>query len=148
ATHIHLKVHVGGTAEDGTYEGGTVAHTGQLFFDDDLTDKIATLDPYVTRTIQRTRNDEDGVLAGGLNEPGFFLEMTPVNADDLSAGFTGTVTLGVDPSAISQETGMGGNGGPGTSGGSGNMPPQGGPRSRPSGTPGQQGDSEEESGSL
>lgn len=135
ATHIHLKVHVGGTADDGTYEGGTVAHTGQLFFDDDLTDKIATLDPYVGRTIARTRNDDDGVLAGGLNEPGFFLDMTPVDSDDLTKGFTGVVTLGIDPTAISQEDGPGG------------MPSQGGPRSQPPGSPGQQ-DIGEETGSL
>lgn len=124
ATHIHLKVHVGGAAADGTYEGGTVAHTGQLFFDDALTDQIAQIDPYNTRDVVRTRNDEDNVLAGGLDEPGFLLEMTPVVDGSLADGFVGTVTLGVDPAAISTESGSGsGQGGP-PSGGPGD--PQGG----------------------
>jgi protocatechuate 3,4-dioxygenase beta subunit len=113
-THIHLKVHVGGTAEDGTYEGGTVAHTGQLFFDDAITDEVAQVEPYASRGVVRTRNEEDGVLANGFNEPGFFLTLTRIDEHDITAGFVGTVTLGVDPSAISEETGGGGgNGGPG-----------------------------------
>ena len=113
-THIHLKVHVGGTAADGTYEGGTVAHTGQLFFDDAITDEVATVEPYASRGVTRTRNEEDGVLANGFNEPGFFLDLTQISAGAIADGFTGTVTLGVDPSAISEEIGPGdGNGDPG-----------------------------------
>lgn len=113
-THIHLKVHVGGTADDGTYEGGTVAHTGQLFFDDAITDEVAQVEPYASRSVARTRNEGDGVLANGFNEPGFFLTLTRIVESDITAGFVGVVTLGVDPSAISEETGPGGgNGGPG-----------------------------------
>jgi protocatechuate 3,4-dioxygenase beta subunit len=111
ATHIHLKVHVGGAADDGTYEGGTVAHTGQLFFDDTITDEVALIEPYASRQIVRTRNDEDNIFGNGWDEPGFFVELTPNNAADLSQGFVGTVTLTIDPSAVSTETGV--DGGPG-----------------------------------
>lgn len=127
ATHIHLKIHVGGAAEDGTYEGGTVAHTGQLFFDDATTDEIAKIEPYASRDIVRVRNEDDGVFANGWEEPGFFVDLTANDAGDLSQGFVGTVTLYIDPSAVSEETGMGGGpqGGPGNAGGG--MPPQGRP---------------------
>lgn len=104
STHIHLKVHVGGSAEDGTYLGGTTAHTGQLFFDDELTDQVAQLAPYNTRIdVARTLNSEDGVLGGALTEPGFWLGIAAINANDLNSGFTGTVTLGIDSSAVSSE---------------------------------------------
>jgi protocatechuate 3,4-dioxygenase beta subunit len=43
ATHIHLKAHLGGKA--GRYTGGHVAHTGQMFFSDALTDRVAKLAP-------------------------------------------------------------------------------------------------------
>jgi protocatechuate 3,4-dioxygenase beta subunit len=115
ATHIHLKVHVGGATEDGTYEGGTTAHTGQLFFDDALTDQVAMIEPYASRTVVRTRNEEDNIFGNGWDEPGFFVEMTPNDPTDLSQGFIGTVTLTIDPSAESAQTGVGG--GPGMPGG-------------------------------
>ncbi|MCO5215764.1 MAG: intradiol ring-cleavage dioxygenase [Thermomicrobiales bacterium] len=112
ATHIHMKVHVGGTADDGTYLGGTTAHTGQFFIDDELNDAVAQLDPYNTRLdVYRTRNDEDNVLNGALNEPGFLLTMTPNVEGDYAQGFKATVTVGIDPSAESAESGMDNSGG-------------------------------------
>lgn len=99
AIHFHAKVHVGGTAEDGTYLGGTTAHTGQFFIDDELTDSVAQLAPYSSRLdIARTRNDEDSVLNGALTDPGFLLTMSPNDESDLSKGFTATVTVGIDSS--------------------------------------------------
>ena len=50
ALHIHLKVHAGGTASGDTYKGGHVSHTGQLFFPEDVTDEVATLQPYVNHS--------------------------------------------------------------------------------------------------
>lgn len=124
ATHIHLKVHVGGATQDGTYEGGTVAHTGQLFFDDATTDEVAKLEPYASRDVVRTRNEDDGVFANGWEEPGFFVDLIANDAGDLPQDFVGTVTLYIDPAAVSEETGMGGGqqGDPGNA--SGGMPPQ------------------------
>jgi protocatechuate 3,4-dioxygenase beta subunit len=48
--HIHVKVHTGGEKEDGTYEGGKVNYTGQLFFADDIAEEIFTLEPYSKHT--------------------------------------------------------------------------------------------------
>lgn len=130
-THIHMKVHVGGTTDDGTYVGGTTAHTGQLFIDDALNDAVAQLAPYNTRLdVYRTRNDEDSVLGGGYGDPAFMMELTPNDPSDYVQGFKATVTVGIDPSYVSTEQGMndmgGGNqGGPGNggNGGPGQMQP-------------------------
>lgn len=119
ATHIHLKVHTGGTGEDGVYVGGTTAHTGQLFFDDDTTDTVAQLEPYVQRIdVERTMNATDSILqGGGTDTSAFFVTLTPNDDSNLSLGFTGTALLGIDPSATSTQNGSGngpgnGNGGP------------------------------------
>jgi protocatechuate 3,4-dioxygenase beta subunit len=117
--HIHLKVHVGGT-EAKTYTGGHVAHTGQLFFDDTISDKVFALQPYATHTGTRTRNGEDNILGDHADEPGFLLDLTQTDASDLSQGFTGTIALGVDPNATPAATGPGGNG---NQGGPGGPPP-------------------------
>ena len=73
ATHVHIKVHIGSslsTIGGAIYaKGGHVSHTGQLFFDDNLTDRVATVYPYSTHTIQRVRNndDQDYVDSNGSN---------------------------------------------------------------------------------
>ena len=55
--HIHVKVHAGGRA----------VHTGQLFFDDGVTDTVYRKDPYAMRGSRDTRNAADGIFgqAGG-----------------------------------------------------------------------------------
>lgn len=128
ATHIHLKVHTGGTGDDGVYVGGTTAHTGQLFFDDEITDQVAQLEPYVQRIdVERTMNASDGILqGGGADTSAFFVTLTPIDENDLSLGFTGTALLGVDPSGTSMQTGDGGPAGNGMPGGPGDngAPPE------------------------
>ncbi|MGW0418604.1 protocatechuate dioxygenase [Streptomyces sp. NPDC003015] len=63
--HIHLKVHTGGVQEDGTYEGGKVNYTGQLFFDDTIAEEIFTLEPYAKHSGSYTALDNDMVYDGG-----------------------------------------------------------------------------------
>lgn len=111
--HIHLKVHVGGAAEDGTYDGGTVAHTGQIGFADDMTDLVAAIEPYASRVTTFTRLEEDGIFAGHADDAAFFVELAQVDPDDLAAGLTGSITLGVDPAAVNDNSGGGGGGGGG-----------------------------------
>lgn len=100
ATHIHIKVHTGGSADDGTYIGGATQHTGQLYFDDEMTDQIAMLEPYAQRLdIRRTRNQEDGILnRAGINDASLFVQLTPLDEDDLAKGFKGTALVGIDAS--------------------------------------------------
>jgi protocatechuate 3,4-dioxygenase beta subunit len=128
--HIHMKVAVEGTADD-TYEGGHVAHTGQLFFDDAITDQVLQTEAYTGRDdSQRTRNDGDNILGDHGDEPGFFLELTQINEDRIEDGFIGTIALGVDPSATPSATDGGpGGGGPGDGGPGEGGPPNGSPPS-------------------
>ena len=53
--HIHVKVHV----------SGNVVHTGQLFFDDALTDTVFRKAPYASRGNRDTRNSNDSIYVNG-----------------------------------------------------------------------------------
>ncbi|MGP2442600.1 intradiol ring-cleavage dioxygenase [Streptomyces sp. JW3] len=110
--HIHVKVHTGGQKEDGTYEGGKVNYTGQLFFDDDIAQEIFTLEPYSKHTGSYTELADDMVYddsgaAGGL------LTLKAVHKNNPAKGYKGSLTLGIDPDT--ENTGAGsGEGGGGT----------------------------------
>jgi protocatechuate 3,4-dioxygenase beta subunit len=99
--HIHVKVHVGGEAAGDQYEGGHVAHTGQIFFDDAISDDVfATHEAYAGRPNEmRTRNTDDGILGRHLDEPGFIVTLTPLDTNSQEGGFIGAITFGVDPNA-------------------------------------------------
>jgi protocatechuate 3,4-dioxygenase beta subunit len=125
--HIHMKVHVEGTSGR-TYEGGHVAHTGQLFFDDAISDQVFGTDAYAGRDdAQRLRNDGDNIFGDHADEPGFLLELTPVTTGSIADGLLGTITVGVDPSGTPAATGPGGGGpgGPPAADGPGGPPPGG-----------------------
>jgi len=77
--HIHVKVHV----------GGKVVHTGQLFFADNLTDKVFQTGVYKGRPARDTRNAADGIYAGGG------LQSTLAMRHTAAGGYVGTITLGV-----------------------------------------------------
>ncbi len=116
--HIHMKVRIAGEIDaEETYEGGTTAHTGQLFFEDAISDAVFETDAYANRPEdERTENAADQFFGDYVDEPEFLVAMTPVDADDLTAGYTGTVTVGVDPAAVQPEERRGGGaGGPGGS---------------------------------
>ena len=79
-THIHVKVHV----------GGTVVHTGQLYFPDTLTDKVYQTGPYRARAAARdTRNNTDSIYLNGGPLSTLTMKRTGL------AGYTGTIALGV-----------------------------------------------------
>jgi protocatechuate 3,4-dioxygenase beta subunit len=94
ATHIHLKVHIGGKARGGTLRGGHVSHTGQLFFAEPANSSVYALAPYSSDTAQRTLNSSDSIYAqagGSSAEVGL--------KGSASSGFVGTIVLGVNPKA-------------------------------------------------
>lgn len=117
--HIHLKVHTGGVKEDGTYEGGTVNYTGQLFFDDTVAEEIFTLTPYSKHSGSYTTLDNDMVYDGGGAASGL-LTLKAVHKADPSKGYKGSLTLAIDPDAENTGAGSGG-------GGEGGTPPSGAP---------------------
>jgi protocatechuate 3,4-dioxygenase beta subunit len=124
--HIHMKVRVDGNTDD-TYAGGHVSHTGQLFFDDAISDEVFATEAYSGRSNdRRLRNDGDNILGDHADEPGFMLELKQINEASIDDGFIGTITVGVDPSVTATATGGGGQGGP---------PPGGAPQGGPNPTP-------------
>jgi protocatechuate 3,4-dioxygenase beta subunit len=96
--HIHVKVHTGGEKEDGTYEGGKVNHTGQLFFDDDVAEAIFALEPYSKHSGSYTTLADDMVYDGGGVTSGL-LTLKAVHKSDPAKGYKGFLTLGIDPDA-------------------------------------------------
>ncbi|MDQ3442637.1 MAG: intradiol ring-cleavage dioxygenase [Chloroflexota bacterium] len=96
AIHIHLSVHLGGETEDGSYEGGVTAHTGQIGFTDEITDLVAGIEPYASRTSTFVLASEDGILAPHLDDESVFVTLEQVNPDVVEEGFTGTILLGID----------------------------------------------------
>ncbi|MCX5409260.1 intradiol ring-cleavage dioxygenase [Streptomyces sp. NBC_00335] len=118
-THIHLKVHTGGAAADGSYEGGKVNYTGQLFFDDKYGEAVYALSPYAQHSGTPTKLADDMVYGGGGASDGL---MTVTG--DTTQGYVGTLTLGIDPDAENAGGGAPGGGGQPPSGapGGGNAP--------------------------
>jgi protocatechuate 3,4-dioxygenase beta subunit len=96
ATHIHLKAHVGGTRSGAQHAAGHVAHTGQLFFSDSLTDRVAELSPYGGRARTRNRVDHIYTQQHGASA---LLSISQRNRSSLRSGVIGRITLGVDPDA-------------------------------------------------
>jgi len=79
AVHIHTKVHV----------NNDVVHTGQLFFDDSLSDTVFENSPYNSRGTRDMRNEDDSIFsdAGGSSA------IVPVTAS--GSHYAGTITVGV-----------------------------------------------------
>jgi protocatechuate 3,4-dioxygenase beta subunit len=78
AVHIHVKVHV----------GGNVVHTGQLFFDDAVTDAAYRRLPYSRRPNRTTRNATDSVFVNGGSKSMLVVRRS-------GTGYTGAITMGV-----------------------------------------------------
>jgi protocatechuate 3,4-dioxygenase beta subunit len=123
--HIHVKVHTGGEKEDGTYEGGTVNYTGQLFFADGIAEEIFTLEPYAKHAGTYTELADDMVYDGGGASSGL-LTLKAVHKADPSQGYKGSLSLAIDPDAENTGAGSGGGGTP-PSGAPSGEPPSGAP---------------------
>jgi protocatechuate 3,4-dioxygenase beta subunit len=77
--HIHVKVHV----------GGSVVHTGQLYFPDSVTDAVYRRVPYSSRPNRGVRNATDSVYRNGGSK-------SVVKLTRNSAGmYVATITMGV-----------------------------------------------------
>lgn len=100
AIHIHLSVHLGGEDEDGVYQGGTTAHTGQIAFADEVTLLVAETEPYASRTSDFVRAGEDGIFRPHLDDGGVFVTLEQLNPNSIADGLTGTILLGIDPQSM------------------------------------------------
>jgi len=81
SVHIHVKVHV----------GGNVVHTGQLFFNDPVTDAVYRRSPYSRRPNRSTRNANDSIYVNGGSRSVLAVRRS-------GTGYTGAITMGVHTS--------------------------------------------------
>jgi protocatechuate 3,4-dioxygenase beta subunit len=79
--HIHVRV----------YLGGSVVHTGQLFFPDRLTDAVYRRAPYNRRPARTTRNATDSIFRNGGARSMLRLAKS-------GKGYVGTIAMGVSRS--------------------------------------------------
>lgn len=95
--HIHVKVHTDVTlTSDGSFTGGRELHTGQLFFDEAVTTRVAALSPYSANTVPRTTLAQDSIYDDGGAASGL-LTLTALGSSP-SAGYAGSLTLGIEQS--------------------------------------------------
>ncbi|KAJ5656180.1 aromatic compound dioxygenase [Penicillium longicatenatum] len=100
-THHHVVAHMDVTVlENNTITGGTVAHIGQFFWDQDLIYEVEATSPYSENTVTITTNADDRVFSdetsGSTSDPVInYVKL----GDDLSDGLLGWVTVAVNTSA-------------------------------------------------
>ncbi|MDX3455774.1 intradiol ring-cleavage dioxygenase [Streptomyces sp. ME02-8801-2C] len=93
--HIHLKVHTNVTlTPDGSFTGGRELHTGQLYFSETITRRVAALPTYAVNTVPRTTLTQDSIYDGGGAVSGL-LTLTALGTSP-SAGYGATLTVGVE----------------------------------------------------
>ena len=88
--------------ENGTIIASDTVSTGQIYFDEEIEQRIMSLEPYASHTeINRTTNAEDSIFSqdaeGGFNP---IVSVVPVDDEDLTKGMIGYITIGVDTTAI------------------------------------------------
>jgi hypothetical protein len=100
ATHVHVETHLGGEVlANNTYSGGTVAHIGQFFFDQDLITEVNTLSPYTSNTNTITENADDRIVSAELeNDSDPFLSYVLLG-NSVSDGLFMWISLAVNTSA-------------------------------------------------
>ncbi|KAJ4295608.1 hypothetical protein N0V90_007621 [Kalmusia sp. IMI 367209] len=110
--HIHVQAHTDWVVRgNGTISASNIRSTGQIFFDEELSQQIMALPPYAQHTeIERTTNDVDSIYSGetgtGWNP---VVQVEPLDGVNVENGMIGYITFGVNLTATSgQGGGMGG----------------------------------------
>lgn len=113
--HIHVQAFTDWTLHDnGTITTANLVSTGQLFFNESLSEQIMALEPYVSHTqINRTTNAVDSVYsqssADGFN-PVF--SVVAADGENVENGMIGYITIGVDTTSNGTSGDGAGAGGP------------------------------------
>ena len=94
-THIHIRVHLGGSVADGRYQGGHITHTGQIFFSEETTDRVYQLPAYTKAQVGRMALTSDGIF----NQGGSLSSLTPIDSSKIESGFFSDTLLVIDPAA-------------------------------------------------
>jgi hypothetical protein len=87
---------------NGTIAYGNTVSTGQVYFEEELEERIMALEPYASHTeINRTTNAAGSVfsedIANGYNP---IISIVPIDGNDVTKGMVGYIALGVDTTAI------------------------------------------------
>jgi protocatechuate 3,4-dioxygenase beta subunit len=112
ATHVHVRVHIGGKRTKKTFKGGHLCHTGQMFFPEAINDVVYAVSPYSSETATRVPNASDRVYTA----QGGKYSLAKVKGS-IASGLEATVTMGVDPSASPAAVGGASEGGGAPGGG-------------------------------
>lgn len=103
AIHIHAQVYTNWTLYgNGTLKSQNIVSTGQLYFEEDVSAHVMSLEPYASHTeIERRKNSEDRHFADGISG-GFNPVMTvvPVDGENMDNGMVAYITMGIDPTDI------------------------------------------------
>ncbi|KAJ4410316.1 hypothetical protein N0V82_009263 [Gnomoniopsis sp. IMI 355080] len=103
AIHIHVQVyHDWVLRSNGTISSGDIVSAGQLYFDEELEEKIMALEPYSQHTqINRTTNAVDSIFSDSFaNGYDPVISVVPADGEDVTKGMIGYITIGVDTTAV------------------------------------------------
>lgn len=109
--HIHVQAHTDWMVRgNGTVVSSNIVSTGQLFFDEALSEQVMALEPYASHTqIERTTNDVDSIYAGEtVTGWSPVVQVEALDGVDVANGMMGYITLGVNLTATSSQGGSGG----------------------------------------
>jgi hypothetical protein len=95
ATHLNITKH----AND-TISGGTTAHVGQLYLDQDLIDQVSATSPYTLNSMTRTPNAKDGLLAVSAANGSDPVVEYVLLGKDVSQGIFAWINFGVDSKSV------------------------------------------------
>ncbi|KAK2627991.1 hypothetical protein QTJ16_002637 [Diplocarpon rosae] len=96
--HLHIVTHVGGTLfPNNTFAGPAVSHIGQIFFDEDLSSRVETTEPYVNNDLPLMLNADDGIFADAAAAGDPILEYSLLGST-IEDGVFGWIAFGIDPS--------------------------------------------------
>ncbi|PQK16899.1 hypothetical protein BB8028_0007g00990 [Beauveria bassiana] len=95
--HIHVLTHPNATVlPNNTIIDAHASHVGQMYFDQDLIDKVEELTPYNTNEQAKTLNSEDEFLQGDLEAGGYPYLQYELVGDKLEDGIVAWLNLGIN----------------------------------------------------
>ncbi|KAF2161912.1 hypothetical protein M409DRAFT_58688 [Zasmidium cellare ATCC 36951] len=101
--HIHVQAYTDWTVQrNGTVDSGRVVETGQLFFAEDLSEQIMSLEPYVSHTeITRLKNSNDSIFSQ-VTKSGAMADVDtePLDGVDYKNGVLAYITIGIETTTI------------------------------------------------
>jgi protocatechuate 3,4-dioxygenase beta subunit len=96
--HLHALVHLNATVlPNNTISGGTAAHVGQIFFDQDLITEVEATSPYSTNTQDVTLNSADSVMTDEAASSDPVVNYSLLG-DDITDGIFAWLAFGIDVS--------------------------------------------------